>query len=342
MVTVYCLEGTALLDSEDRRRHGRLLTFVGFLAAVLLLALCLPGEEDGSGGRVSLLTGPNGLFGRQQTATAAPQPTATITPVPSPTPSPTPDGGTAEDHFWLTRPFSAPDNDAVERTYPYGSRGDGTMAIHHGVELVNPMGTTIRAAADGTVVAAGDDLRQVFGARTDYYGLLVIQQLDRTLNGQPVYVLYGHLSQVDVAVGDRLSAGTPLGLVGMSGSATGPHLHLEVRVGRNDYDATANPELWLQPREGRGNLAGLVLSAQGERVAEARVVVYAGTTAVAEALSYPARDVNPDPTRSENLFVGDLAAGEYTAQLFANGRYYNQDFTITPGRTTWLTLRLAQ
>jgi murein DD-endopeptidase MepM/ murein hydrolase activator NlpD len=319
------------------------LVLGGWLAAGVLLALCLPGEEGESSEAASLLTGPKGLFGRQQAAaTAAPLPTATVTPIPSPTPSPMPDGALAEDHFWLARPFSAPENDVVERTYPYGSRGDGTMAIHHGVEMVNPMGTVIHATADGTIVAAGDDLRQVFGARTDYYGLLVIQQLDRTLHGQPVYVLYGHLSEVDVAVGDRVSTGTPLGLVGMSGAATGPHLHLEVRVGRNDYDATANPELWLQPREGRGNLAGLVLTPQGRRVAEVRVVVYAGSTAVAEVLSYPAHDVNSDPARGENLFVGDLAAGDYTAQLFANGRYYSQEFTIVPGRTTWLTFRLAQ
>jgi murein DD-endopeptidase MepM/ murein hydrolase activator NlpD len=314
---------------------------VGFLAAVLLLALCLPGPEGDEGETASLLTGPRGLFGRQQTPTVEPQITATPSLVPSPTPSPTPDGALAADHFWLTRPFVAPDNDVVDRYYPYSSRGGGTMAIHHGVELVNSIGTTIHAAAPGTVVVAGDDSRQVYGARTDYYGLLVVEQLDQTLDGQPVYVLYGHLSQVDVAVGDRLNTGNPLGLVGMTGAATGPHLHLEVRVGANDYDATANPELWLIPREGRGNLAGLVLTAVGTPAPDVRVVVYSGDTAVDEVLTYPAHDINPDPVRGENLFVGDLAAGNYTAQLYANGSYFTEAFTIVPGKTSWITIHLG-
>ena len=330
-----------MLDSEDRRRHSILLAMVGFLAAVLLLALCLPGPEGEENETASLIVGPNGLFGRRQTPTLPPQPTATATVKPSPTASPTPNGALAADHYWLTRPFSSPDNDVVARYYPYASRGDGTMAIHHGVELVNPNGTVIHATAPGTIVVAGNDLRQVYGARTDYYGLLVMQELDQTLDGEPVYVVYGHVSEVNVVVGDHVETGEPIGLVGMMGAATGPHLHLEVRVGGDDYDSTANPELWLAPRPGRGNLAGLVLTAEGRPASEVRVVIYAGDTAVDEVLTYPSHDVNPDPAWGENLFAGDLAAGNYTAQLFANGSYYRQDFAVAPGKTSWITIQLG-
>jgi murein DD-endopeptidase MepM/ murein hydrolase activator NlpD len=42
--------------------------------------------------------------------------------------------------------------------------------------------------------------------------------------------MYAHLSRVDVTVGEFLAAGFPIGLVGASGHATGPHLHFELRL----------------------------------------------------------------------------------------------------------------
>ena len=42
--------------------------------------------------------------------------------------------------------------------------------------------------------------------------------------------MYAHLSRGDVRVGDDVSGGTVIGLVGATGDATGPHLHFEVRV----------------------------------------------------------------------------------------------------------------
>ena len=94
---------------------------------------------------------------------------------------------------------------------------------------MNPMGTPILATASGTIVVAGDDLHQVYGARDNFYGLLVIEELDRRLDGNPIYVLYGHLSRVKVQVGQKVKTGEVIGLVGMSGVAEGPHLHMEVR-----------------------------------------------------------------------------------------------------------------
>ena len=142
-------------------------------------------------------------------------------------------------HTWLLRPVE-PDavDTTVARFYPYGSRADGTLPIHHGVEFVNPTGTLLLAAGDGTVVVAGDDASEVYGARTNFYGLVVIVRLDRDYYGDPVFTLYGHLSEITVEQDQPVETGVPIGNVGTTGKTTGPHLHFEIRR----YDDQLNPE----------------------------------------------------------------------------------------------------
>jgi murein DD-endopeptidase MepM/ murein hydrolase activator NlpD len=48
--------------------------------------------------------------------------------------------------------------------------------------------------------------------------------------GGGVSAMYAHLSEVDVRAGQVVAAGQQLGLIGMTGNATGPHLHFEVRI----------------------------------------------------------------------------------------------------------------
>ncbi|HEY8394233.1 MAG TPA: M23 family metallopeptidase [Thermaerobacter sp.] len=102
---------------------------------------------------------------------------------------------------------------------PFGPR-DGRM--HHGVDLAAPPGTPVHAVLAGTVRRAGWR-----GA----YGLAVeIEHKDgwRTL--------YAHLAEIRVTPGQRVDKGAVIGVVGATGNATGPHLHLEVRRGRTWYD----------------------------------------------------------------------------------------------------------
>jgi murein DD-endopeptidase MepM/ murein hydrolase activator NlpD len=56
-------------------------------------------------------------------------------------------------------------------------------------------------------------------------------------HGLGIYTLYGHLSQIDVKVGDTLETGAVLGKVGATGRVTGPHLHWGLTIQR----ARVNP-----------------------------------------------------------------------------------------------------
>ena len=253
--------------------------------------------------------------------------------------------GPPEDHYWLSYPFSSKDNDRAALFYPYASRADGSYPIHHGVDFVNPMGTSILATAPGTIIVAGDDLREVFGARTDFYGFLIIEELDLRFESKPIYVLYGHLSEIQVQVGQRVEPGDVVGLVGMTGYAEGPHLHLEVRYGENDYGETVNPELWLRPHEGQGTLAGVLLSPDDQPIPEARIILYRGNEPnkpFRTIMSYPDKKVNPDPAWGESFCTGELPAGQWVYQIYHKRQLYSDTFDVQPGVTTWLTIRTAQ
>jgi murein DD-endopeptidase MepM/ murein hydrolase activator NlpD len=99
------------------------------------------------------------------------------------------------------------------RSNPFGG---SSMEFHKGQDIAAPMGTPVIATADGTIVIAGW-LRG--------YGWAVY--ID---HGNGISTRYGHLSRIDVAVGQTIRRGEQLGLVGSTGRSTGPHLHYEVRI----------------------------------------------------------------------------------------------------------------
>lgn len=259
----------------------------------------------------------------------------------SPTVSPTPPPRV--DHYWIDRPIGPDGQNRVDYSYPYGSRGDGTLPIHRGVEFVNPSGTPIVAVAPGVIVYAGSDEDQIVGARLGYYGLVVIEKLDRDLDGLPIYVVYGHMSEVLAEPGDSVETGQTIGLVGMTGIAMGPHVHMEVRVGRNDFAATANSELWLRPLAGEGTLAGMICSSDGEPLAGIALRVVRPSQpnlGIREVTTYPSREVNPDPYWGENFVCGDLDEGEYLLQVLRPGLSVSVPFTVVAGETSWLRVTI--
>ena len=82
---------------------------------------------------------------------------------------------------------------------------------HLGVDIAAPAGTPVKAAADGEVSLAEDDLFYTGGTIT----------ID---HGHAVSTIYSHLAEVHVAIGDFVAQGQVIGAVGATGRATGPHL----------------------------------------------------------------------------------------------------------------------
>jgi hypothetical protein len=207
---------------------------------------------------------------------------------------------------------------------------------------MNPAGVPVLAAEAGTVIVAGDDLEIVYGAKPDFYGNLVIQELDRQFNGQPVYLLYAHMSQVLVEEGRHLAPGDMVGLVGLTGVAIGNHLHLEVRLGSNDYESTRNPALWLRPDPGQGVIAGLVLDAQGQPVAEVPVTFFRAAEPDKwwrQSQTYANEGVNADDQLGENFALAYVPADDYLVKVKIGEKTYVKPVTVEAGDIGFVLLQ---
>ncbi len=101
---------------------------------------------------------------------------------------------------------------------------------HQGLDFAAPHGAPVVSVLAGRVVSAG-----VFGG----YGNQVLVQ-----HGDGTQTRYGHLSRIDVVVGQTVGVGQRIGAVGSTGVSTGAHLHFEVIVG----GVATDPAPWLSAR----------------------------------------------------------------------------------------------
>lgn len=137
-----------------------------------------------------------------------------------------------------SRPFARPVPGG--RTSPFGERRlfNGELATRHrGLDFHGALGEPVHAVNDGVVVLVGHDFY--------LYGNCVLVD-----HGAGLFTLYGHLSQAQVQVGDRVARGQSIGQVGNSGRSTGAHLHLGARL----WGEEVNPEdLWRVFQAPRAN-----------------------------------------------------------------------------------------
>jgi murein DD-endopeptidase MepM/ murein hydrolase activator NlpD len=102
----------------------------------------------------------------------------------------------------------------LKRRHPVLNR----VRAHRGIDFAAPTGTPIKAAGVGRIVSRG---------RNGGYGNAIV-----LAHSNGVTTLYGHMSRFarGLSIGDRVQQGQVIGYVGMTGLASGPHVHYEYRV----------------------------------------------------------------------------------------------------------------
>jgi len=212
------------------------------------------------------------------------------------------------------------------------------------VELQAPAGEVVVAAAPGRVVVAGNDRTFRYGYVRNFYGRLVILEHDLPSFDTLFYTLYAHLEQIDVAAGEEVQAGQPIGRVGATGRAIGPHLHFEVRLREPSLKTTRNPELWLPPDPNStlavGILAGSILDRRGQFCPVETIVlqplIETGEPEGKEMYltTYRGTWWNEDDLYQENFATGDLPAGIYQVSFVYLGQVWSRTVEIFPEQVT--------
>jgi murein DD-endopeptidase MepM/ murein hydrolase activator NlpD len=158
----------------------------------------------------------------QKTAQVEPPANArVITPAADPVPEPAQTGTTGVQNANAAPNFRWPVRGRV--ITGFGPKTSGGQ--NDGINVAVPEGTPIKAAEDGTVAYAGNELKG--------YGNLV---LVRHANG--FVTAYAHASSLDVKKGDTIKRGQVIGKAGATGNVTSPQLHFEVRRGATPVDPT--------------------------------------------------------------------------------------------------------
>ena len=122
-------------------------------------------------------------------------------------------------------------------TSGFGVRADPMThqpSMHEGIDFVAPIGTQVRATADGRVLRSG---------RAGAYGEMV-----EVAHADGFVSRYAHLSRIHVHEGDRVERGQLIGLLGNTGRSTGPHLHYEVLFQGQAMHPTKAFAAWARPR----------------------------------------------------------------------------------------------
>ena len=251
--------------------------------------------------------------------------------------------------LWFRRPIDHSDNWFIDQTYRYGSTMGGNFQQHQGVEFNNPDGTPVHAIGSGKVVYAD---------RAEEGALTVAIRHDTTVTVDKqrlrIFSVYYHNSVLKVKVGQRVSAGDIIALVGNTGRATNDHLHLEVHASPTDsvpliVDSlerfppyTTNPELWIDPLPGTGIVAGQVFDAKGKPVPQARIYGLIKPEPIETPFSYAETygdKAHPHPLYGEHFAVSDVPPGSYVLGTEIEGKKVFRRATVEAGKLTWVVFR---
>ena len=112
------------------------------------------------------------------------------------------------------------------------SPAQGASINHSGIDIAVPVGTPVKAIAEGKVIAANGGMRGYGNGVFIDHGYI---------NGKRVVSEYGHLSGFSVKAGDKVKQGQVVAKSGNTGVSTGPHLHLTIR----ENNIPVNPKKYI-------------------------------------------------------------------------------------------------
>ena len=252
-----------------------------------------------------------------------------------------------QDHFYFSNPIAAYDIEPAFSIYAYGDVFFDDV-VHTGIDIPGDIGTPILAAGDGKVIHAGSGLyRGGVDILDDPYGISVVIEHSFGYQGEPLFTLYAHLDEVQVQEGQQIKTGDQIGLMGETGKTTGPHLHFEVREGKNEYFSTRNPDLWVSPPQGWGILVGQILTYEGRWLEHQPVYLFRKGDQETQdessdrlwiGKSYQNEAINSDPFYKENLSIANIPAGTYLLVIPVTiyGYSYQEEIEIRPGQVTFI------
>lgn len=244
---------------------------------------------------------------------------------------------TSHDHFYFTHPLATATNHHLNTDYRYGYFYPEEDAVHTGIDIIGSQGDPVLAAAPGKVIFAGYGLLNGANSTNDPYGLAVMIRHDFTFEGYTIYSVYAHLGKTSVSKGDWVETGDQVGVIGMTGNTSGPHLHFEIRIENQDGDKVQNPELWIAPLVGHGVLAGRVETSYGVLLTTKTLWLKSLETGKTQTLiSYAPKTRQVDDYYRENFAAGDLPVGYYEISAYYNGIFYKQTIYIAPGAVNYI------
>jgi murein DD-endopeptidase MepM/ murein hydrolase activator NlpD len=123
--------------------------------------------------------------------------------------------------------FTSPIGSAGSVSSYFGASRGGGSRSHTGIDIAAPKGTPIMAADAGVVISAGNG---------GTYGKLI-----KISHGKGIVTWYGHCDTISVKIGQKVDKGETIGTVGITGTATGYHLHFEIR----NNGSPANPVRYI-------------------------------------------------------------------------------------------------
>jgi hypothetical protein len=188
----------------------------------------------------------------------------------------------------------------------------------------------VLSVAPGDVVEVGSDR--------------VVVRLNQPWQGQTVLIGYAQV-EPGVAVGARVGAGQAIGRVMPAAGGAGPDgLRLGIRLvsgtGDEMESVPVNPHLWLRPLVGTGTVAGRIVDASGQPVADATVhgliLAYPEETPFDGGVTSYATRIRPDPAYGEHFAIGDVPAGRYLVGVEIGGTVVFQRAIVREGSVTFL------